>query len=99
VSGVRVHARRVFLSSTSGGAVGGSAPRLYYKTNQIWSERSFCLSREDLFAMLESSLPHPSNCMRGHPGEHALMSMNASILVDSVGPPSAVVCRTATSFP
>jgi hypothetical protein len=28
-----------------------------------------------------------------------LMSMNASILVDSVGPPSAEVCRTAASFP
>jgi hypothetical protein len=28
-----------------------------------------------------------------------LMSTNASILVDSVGPPSAEVCRTATSFP
>jgi hypothetical protein len=25
--------------------------------------------------------------------------MNASILVDSVGPPSAEVCRTAASFP
>jgi hypothetical protein len=29
----------------------------------------------------------------------ALMSTNASILVDSVGPPSAGVCRTASSFP
>jgi hypothetical protein len=29
----------------------------------------------------------------------ALMSMSASILVDSVGPPSAEVCRTAASFP
>jgi hypothetical protein len=28
-----------------------------------------------------------------------LMSTNASILVDSVGPPSAEVCRTAASFP
>jgi hypothetical protein len=28
-----------------------------------------------------------------------LMSMHASILVDSVGPPSAEVCRTAASFP
>jgi hypothetical protein len=28
-----------------------------------------------------------------------LMSTHASILVDSVGPPSAEVCRTATSFP
>jgi hypothetical protein len=27
-----------------------------------------------------------------------MMSTNASILVDSVGPPSAEVCRTATSF-
>jgi hypothetical protein len=29
----------------------------------------------------------------------ALMSMHASILVDSVGPPSAEVCITAASFP
>jgi hypothetical protein len=27
------------------------------------------------------------------------MSMHAFILVDSVGPPSAEVCRTAASFP
>jgi hypothetical protein len=27
------------------------------------------------------------------------MSINTSILVDSVGPPSAEVCRTAASFP
>jgi hypothetical protein len=31
--------------------------------------------------------------------EKSLMSMNASILVDSIGPPSAEVCRTTTSFP
>ena len=29
------------------------------------------------------------------PGERPLMSTHASILVDSVGPPSAEVCRTA----
>ena len=28
-----------------------------------------------------------------------LMSTGASILVDSVGPPRAEVCRTAASFP
>jgi hypothetical protein len=28
-----------------------------------------------------------------------VISMHASILVDSVGPPSAEVCRTAASFP
>jgi hypothetical protein len=28
-----------------------------------------------------------------------LMSINASVLVDSVGPPSAEVCRAAASFP
>ena len=28
-----------------------------------------------------------------------VMSTHASILVDSVGPPSAEVCRTAASFP
>jgi hypothetical protein len=31
--------------------------------------------------------------------ENSLMSTHASILVDSVGPPSAEVCRTAASFP
>jgi hypothetical protein len=29
----------------------------------------------------------------------SLMSTHASVLVDSVGPPSAEVCRTAASFP
>jgi hypothetical protein len=28
-----------------------------------------------------------------------VMSMHASVLVDSVGPPSAEVCRAAASFP
>jgi hypothetical protein len=69
MSGMHVHAHRVSLSSMRGGAVGGSAPRLYYKTNQIWSERSLCLSRGDLFAVLASSLPHPGDCMHGHLGE------------------------------
>jgi hypothetical protein len=31
--------------------------------------------------------------------DDTLMSMNASILVDNVGPPSAEACRTAASFP
>jgi hypothetical protein len=31
--------------------------------------------------------------------EKSLMSTNASILVDSVRPPSAEVCRIAASFP
>jgi hypothetical protein len=29
----------------------------------------------------------------------AMMFMHVSVLVDSVGPPSAEVCRTAASFP
>jgi hypothetical protein len=32
-------------------------------------------------------------------GYNLVMSTHASILVDNVGPPSAEVCRTATSFP
>jgi hypothetical protein len=32
-------------------------------------------------------------------GSTALMSTHASVLVDSVGPPSAEVCRAAASFP
>jgi hypothetical protein len=35
----------------------------------------------------------------GNGARKSLMSMHASILVDSVGPPSADVCRTAASFP
>jgi hypothetical protein len=31
--------------------------------------------------------------------DNGVMSMHASILVDSVGPPSAEVCRTVESFP
>jgi hypothetical protein len=31
--------------------------------------------------------------------EKSLMSTHASVLVDSVGPPSAEVCRIAASFP
>jgi hypothetical protein len=31
--------------------------------------------------------------------DHHVMSTHASVLVDSVGPPSAEVCRAATSFP
>jgi ribonuclease HI len=34
-----------------------------------------------------------------HAGVCGLMSMHASVLVDSVGPPSAEVCRAAGSFP
>jgi hypothetical protein len=33
------------------------------------------------------------------PMEKTLMSTHASVLVDSVGPPSAEVCTTAASFP
>jgi hypothetical protein len=36
---------------------------------------------------------------RSHPLLWSLMSTHASVLVDSVGPPSAEVCRTAASFP
>jgi hypothetical protein len=32
-------------------------------------------------------------------GDWGVMSTHASVLVDSVGPPSAEVCRTAASFP
>jgi hypothetical protein len=39
-------------------------------------------------------------CMENvHKLHDLLMSTHASILVDSVGPPSAEVCRTAASFP
>jgi hypothetical protein len=38
-------------------------------------------------------------CSGGVGRRRCLMSTHASILVDSVGPPSAEVCRTAASFP
>jgi hypothetical protein len=34
-----------------------------------------------------------------HGPDLGLMSTHASVLVDSVGPPSAEVCRAAASFP
>jgi hypothetical protein len=37
--------------------------------------------------------------LREESGGGTLMSTHTSILVDSVGPPSAEVCRTAASFP
>jgi hypothetical protein len=39
------------------------------------------------------------NYIRRKANSTEVMSMNASILLDSVGPPSAEVCRTAASFP
>jgi hypothetical protein len=45
-------------------------------------------------------LDAPLPCNIGAPfATLLLMSMNASILEDSVGPPSAEVCRIAASFP
>jgi hypothetical protein len=46
------------------------------------------------FRFLEKIQPQVTNVMN-----EQLMSTNASILVDSVRPPSAEVCRTSTSFP
>jgi hypothetical protein len=48
------------------------------------------LSRSALYVDLGSLAWAASRC--------SLMSTHASVLVDSVGPPSAEVCRTATSF-
>jgi hypothetical protein len=47
--------------------------------------------------VLAAQLGNPRERYDEHNGK--LMSMHASILVDSVGPPSAEVCRTAASFP
>jgi hypothetical protein len=48
-------------------------------------------------------VPKPAReCVwRGRGGEalRRVMSTHASILIDSVGPPSVEVCRTAASFP
>jgi hypothetical protein len=38
-------------------------------------------------------------CYAERGGEWRVMSTHASVLVDSVGPPSAEVCRAAASFP
>jgi hypothetical protein len=43
-----------------------------------------------------TSLEEPRDAYRDLEG---LMSTHTSVLVDSVGPPSAVVCRAAASFP
>jgi hypothetical protein len=53
-----------------------------------------CPSAASSTSVPESSTPPSSN-----PVADALMSTNTSILVDSVGPPSAEVCRTVASFP
>jgi hypothetical protein len=43
--------------------------------------------------MMDFKIVNPSN------GRSGVMSTHASVLVDSVGPPSAEVCRAAASFP
>jgi hypothetical protein len=48
----------------------------------------------------ETRLGHVCKLDKAHYGlKQALMSTHASVLVDSVGPPSAEVCITASSFP
>jgi hypothetical protein len=49
-----------------------------------------CVPRQ----FIHLSLPHINKLGKGQ-----VMSMHVSVLVDSVGPPSAEVCRTAASFP
>jgi hypothetical protein len=51
-----------------------------------------------------ASIDDPSSSTQVHMclmanGSKVMMSTHASILVDSVGPPSAEVCRAAASFP
>jgi hypothetical protein len=53
------------------------------------------VSTTDKVVHKTTKIPGPSL----KPLSQRVMSMNASILVDSVGPPSAEVCRTAASFP
>jgi hypothetical protein len=58
----------------------------------------------DLLAQLDHAI-NPIQAAKGSgrashsSAKRPMMSMHASILVDSVGPPSAEVCRTTTSFP
>jgi hypothetical protein len=48
---------------------------------------------------LHVQLRHRSARIPLVPSPARLMSTHASVLIDSVGPPSAKVCRTAASFP
>jgi hypothetical protein len=47
--------------------------------------RSFCLSREVLFAARPSILPHPGDCVHGRPGEHASEAPSVEILHRETG--------------
>jgi hypothetical protein len=48
---------------------------------------------------LQQQQIHQRPIQRIQEPRRALMSTHASVLVDSVGPPSAEVCRAAASFP
>jgi hypothetical protein len=63
------------------------------------------LSAERLTLIAQAHIPTVTNTLiqttdvGGETLKCAMMSTHASVLVDSVGPPSAEVCRTAASFP
>jgi hypothetical protein len=63
-------------------------------TQEIFSELDETKAKPPIFT--EASR-RPKMRRRG--ARSQVMSTHASVLVDSVGPPSAEVCRTAGSFP
>jgi hypothetical protein len=71
---------------TRGGAVGGSAPRLYQETDQIWNESvpSVSLAKFPLLSLL-SSFPHHGDCVHGHPGEQVSEAPSVDILHRETG--------------
>jgi len=63
-------------------------------------DRSTSSSTEKFLLVVSTNKPGAAILVSGvEEIETSLMSTGASILVDSVGPPRAEVCRTAASFP
>jgi hypothetical protein len=56
-------------------------------------------SRDGKFPIFPSTIRRGMTLNTSIALDSPLMSTHASVLVDSVGPPSAEVCRAASSFP
>jgi hypothetical protein len=84
----------------------GSVPAFFTEAMEVesegvWSPR--CVTSPARGPVLPAHL-WPAPCasaagVRVLPPMGRLMSTHASVLVDSVGPPSAEICRAAASFP
>jgi hypothetical protein len=89
-----IHAIQTSTSSLSVRPV--SRPHIKYIITFIISSTTLFPTRYSIVRTPERDVLERGLCIIG-PG--ILMSTHASILVDSVGPPSAEVYRTAASFP